>query len=126
MSNAFSSTWTWDRMQSDVFPSVARLIAGLVLSIVIGIVVGLLVGSFRWLRQLMEPTMEFFRAIPPTVLIPVFMLLIGIGDDMKIVVIVLGAVWPILLNSIEGVRSIDRVLSDTSRTCRYVGYVVTG
>ena len=122
MSNAFSTTWTWDRMQSDVFPSVARLVAGLVLSIVIGIVVGLLVGSFRWLRQLMEPTMEFFRAIPPTVLIPVFMLLIGIGDDMKIAVIVLGAVWPILLNTIEGVRSMDEVLSDTSHTYRIDGF----
>src|SRR5699024_6354915 len=69
---AFANPWTWPRLMSDVFPSVLRLIVGIILSIVIGIVVGLLVGSFRWLRQLMEPTMEFFRAIPPTVLIPVF------------------------------------------------------
>src|SRR5699024_7664385 len=102
MGNAFANTWTWPRLMSDVFPSVLRLIVGIILSIVIGIVVGLLVGSFRWLRQLMEPTMEFFRAIPPTVLIPVFMLLIGIGDDMKIAVIILGAVWPILLNTSKG------------------------
>src|SRR5699024_8056126 len=121
MMNAFSTTWTWDRMTSDVFPSVTRLMAGIFLSILIGIVVGLLIGSFRWLRQLMEPTMEFFRAIPPTVLIPVFMLLIGIGDDMKIAVIILGAVWPILLNTIEGVRSMDEVLSDTSQTYRISG-----
>ena len=122
MGNAFANTWTWPRLMSDVFPSVLRLIAGVLLSIVIGIVVGLLVGSFRWLRQLMEPTMEFFRAIPPTVLIPVFMLLIGIGDDMKIAVIILGAVWPILLNTIEGVRSMDEVLSDTSHTYRIDGF----
>src|SRR5699024_7905271 len=122
MGNAFANTWTWPRLMSDVFPSVLRLIVGIILSIVIGIVVGLLVGSFRWLRQLMEPTMEFFRAIPPTVLIPVFMLLIGIGDDMKIAVIILGAVWPILLNTIEGVRSMDEVLSDTSHTYRIDGF----
>lgn len=122
MGNAFSNTWTWDRIKSDVVPSVSNLIAGIVLSIVFGIVVGLLVGSFRWLRQLTEPVMEFFRAIPPPVLIPVFMLLIGIGDDMKIAVIVLGAVWPILLNTIEGVRSMDEVLSDTSHTYRIAGF----
>src|SRR5699024_3576961 len=118
MTSAFSTTWTWGRMVVDVVPSVTNLLAGLLLSIVIGIVVGLLVGSFRWLRQLTEPVMEFFRAVPPVVLIPVFILLIGIGDDMKISVIVLGAVWPILLNTIEGVRSMDEVLSDTSHTSR--------
>lgn len=121
MTNAFATTWTWNRITTDVVPSVTNLLLGIVISIVIGIVVGLLVGSFRWLRQLMEPVMEFFRAVPPVVLIPVFMLLIGIGDDMKIAVIVLGAVWPILLNTIEGVRSMDEVLSDTSQTYRVTG-----
>lgn len=121
MASAFSNTWTWSRMTSDVFPSVTRLVIGVILSIVIGVIGGLLIGSFRWLRQMTEPTMEFFRAIPPTVLIPVFMLLIGIGDDMKIAVIVLGAVWPILLNTVEGVRSMDEVLSDTSHTYRISG-----
>ncbi|GAA1144951.1 ABC transporter permease [Nesterenkonia lutea] len=112
----FIETWTSERFISDVFPSLGRLMIGIVLSIVIGIVAGLFIGSFRWLRALLEPTLEFFRAIPPPVLIPVIMLLIGIGDEMKVSVIVLGAVWPILLNTIEGVRSMDEVLADTSRT----------
>src|SRR5699024_5010584 len=112
MTNAFANTWTWNRITTDVFPSISNLVLGILVSIVLGIVVGLLIGSFRWLRQLAEPVMEFFRAVPPVVLIPVFMLLIGIGDDMKIAVIVLGAVWPILLNTVEGVRSMDQVLSD--------------
>src|SRR5699024_11176811 len=122
MGNAFANTWTWPRLMSDVFPSVLRLIVGIILSIVIVIVVGLLLGSCRWLRQLMEPTMEFFRAIPPTVLIQVYMLLIGIGDDMKIAVLTWCTLWPILLNSIEGVRSMDEVLSDTSHTYRIDGF----
>ncbi|GAA1153841.1 ABC transporter permease [Nesterenkonia sandarakina] len=112
----FINTWTVDRFVGDVFPSLGRLIVGITLSILIGIIGGLLIGSFRWLRALLEPTLEFFRAIPPTVLIPVLMLLVGIGDEMKVSVIVLGAVWPILLNTIEGVRSMDEVLADTSRT----------
>lgn len=112
----FVETWTSERFVSDVFPSLGRLTTGIALSILIGIVGGLLIGSFRWLRALLEPTLEFFRAIPPPVLIPVIMLRIGIGDEMKVSVIVLGAVWPILLNTIEGVRSMDEVLADTSRT----------
>lgn len=116
LAETFANTWTLDRFTSDVFPSLGRLLIGIVLSIVLGITAGLLIGSFRWLRALFEPTMEFFRAMPPPVLIPVIMLLVGVGDDMKISVIVLGAIWPILLNTIEGVRSMDEVLADTSRT----------
>ena len=116
LAETFVDTWTWERMTQDVFPSLTRLLFGIAGSILIGIVAGLLIGSIRWLRALLEPTLEFFRAIPPTVLIPVLMLLIGIGDDMKVAVIIFGAVWPILLNTIEGVRAMDEVLSDTTRT----------
>ena len=52
---------------------------------------------------------EFFRALPPPVLIPVLMLLVGVNDGMKIAVIISGAIWPVLLNTIEGVRAIDPV-----------------
>lgn len=121
LAETFVDTWTWERVTADALPSVGRLLAGVGISVVIGIVVGLLIGSFRWLRALLEPTLEFFRAIPPIVLIPVLMLLIGVGNDMKIAVIVLGAVWPILLNTIEGVRAMDEVLSATTRT-----YGITG
>ncbi|HEY4615487.1 MAG TPA: ABC transporter permease [Citricoccus sp.] len=116
LAETFVETWTWDRMTTDVFPSLSRLFVGIAGSILIGIIGGLLIGSIRWLRALLEPTLEFFRAIPPTVLIPVLMLLIGIGDDMKVAVIISGAVWPILLNTIEGVRAMDEVLSDTTHT----------
>ncbi len=118
----FFETWNQDRLTTDVFPSLIRLAWGIFGSVAIGIIAGLLIGSVRWLRALTEPTLEFFRAIPPTVLIPVLMLLIGIGDDMKIAVIISGAVWPILLNTIEGVRSMDEVLSDTTHTYGIKGF----
>ena len=58
--------------------------------------------------------LEFFRAIPPPVLVPVLMLLVGINDAMKIAVIISGCIWPVLLNTIEGVRAIDPVLTETA------------
>jgi ABC-type nitrate/sulfonate/bicarbonate transport system permease component len=116
IAQAFVDTWIGPAFVTDVLPSLGRLALGIILSIVIGIVAGTLIGLVRWLRELLEPLLEFFRAIPPPVLIPVAMLLLGITDTMKVVVIVAGAVWPVLLNTIEGVRSTDSVMTDTARS----------
>src|SRR5690606_31097663 len=56
--------------------------------------------------------------IPPPVMVPILMLFLGIGSSMKVVVIATGAVWPILLNTVEGVRAVDEVLRDTSTIYR--------
>ena len=98
----------------DVVPSVYRLFVGLALAIVIGVALGVVVGSVRWLRQLVEPAFEFFRAVPPPMLVPLLAITLGIGDTAKIVVIVAGTVWPILLNTVEGIRSIDEVQRETA------------
>ncbi|WJK38638.1 ABC transporter permease [Solwaraspora sp. WMMA2056] len=112
--DAFVATWVGPAFVSDVLPSLYRLALGIVASIVLGIAAGTLIGLFRWLRELLEPLLEFFRAIPPPVLIPVVMLLLGITDTMRVVVIVSGALWPILLNTIDGVRATDSVMSETA------------
>jgi ABC-type nitrate/sulfonate/bicarbonate transport system permease component len=54
--------------------------------------------------------------VPPPVLLPIAVALLGPTDVMKIVVIVIGSVWPILLNTIEGVRSTDSVMTETARS----------
>lgn len=119
--STFVQTWLGERMLSDVLPSIGRLLAGVLAAILLGVLAGLLIGSIRWLRELTEPVLEFFRAIPPPVLVPVLMLLLGLSDSMKVTVIVSGCVWPVLLNTIEGVRAIDPVLADSART-----YGITG
>ena len=78
------------------------------LALVVGVGLGVLIGTSRWLRSLLEPLLEFLRAIPPPVLVPIFMLFAGIGNMMKVLVIVSGCVWPILLNTVEGVRGARR------------------
>jgi ABC-type nitrate/sulfonate/bicarbonate transport system permease component len=113
---AFGDTWDWARFKADVFPSLARLAAGYALALVVGIGLGVVIGSNRGVRAFLEPVLEFLRAIPPPVLVPIFILLSGIGDRTKILVILSGCVWPILLNTVEGVRGRDEVLADTCRT----------
>lgn len=115
----FGKTWIEsDRITHDVLPSLSRLFIAYGLALLIGIALGVAIGLSRTLRGITEPILEFFRSVPPPVLIPVLMLFLGIGAPMKVWVIVFGTVWPILLNTIEGVRAIDEVLRDTARIYR--------
>jgi ABC-type nitrate/sulfonate/bicarbonate transport system permease component len=112
---AFADVWLGPRLVDDVLPSLARLLAGLALAAVAGVALGVVVGSSPRLRAALEPVLEFLRAIPPPVLVPIFILVAGIGTTMKVLVISSGCLWPILLNTVEGVRARDEVLEDTCR-----------
>jgi ABC-type nitrate/sulfonate/bicarbonate transport system permease component len=118
---ALRDEWFGPRLLADVVPSVLRLLAGYAVAVVIAVTLGVVIGTSRTVRATLEPVLEFFRAIPPPVLVPIFLLLFGIGDGMKIIVIAFGCMWPILLNTVEGVRAVDSVLSDTARTYRITG-----
>ena len=113
---AFVDTWVGPAFFTDVLPSLGRLAIAIVLAVAIGIAAGTVIGLVRWLRELLEPTLDFFRAIPPPVLIPVFILLMGISDAMKVAVIVAGAIWPVLLNTIDGVKATDSVMTETAHS----------
>ncbi|MEU6604261.1 ABC transporter permease subunit [Streptomyces shenzhenensis] len=117
----FPDVWTGERLRADVLPSVLRLLAGYGTAAVAGVALGTLIGSRRRVRAVCEPVLEFLRAVPPPVLVPVIMLFAGIGDTMKIVVIASGCVWPVLLNTVEGVRAVDPVMLETARC-----YGITG
>lgn len=114
----FIPTWFEGRITGHVIPSLGRLLAGYAVALVGGIALGVAIGMSRGLRAFSEPVLEFFRAIPPPVLVPILMLFLGIGTPMKIVVIAAGAIWPILLNTVEGVRAVDEVLRDTATVYR--------
>ena len=123
LAQTFVDTWVGERFWNDVAPSLVRLAVGLFFAIGLGIGLGLLIGSFRWLRSMTEPVLEFLRAIPPPVLVPILMILVGINDQMKVLVIISGSIWPVLLNTVEGVRSVDDVLLDTGRVYRITGWL---
>ncbi|OUD03975.1 ABC transporter permease [Streptomyces swartbergensis] len=118
---AFPDVWTAERLRGDVLPSVLRLAGGYALAAVVGVALGTVIGSYRRVRAVCEPVLEFLRAVPPPVLVPVIMLFAGIGDTMKVTVIAVGCVWPVLLNTVEGVRAVDPVMAETARS-----YGITG
>ena len=114
----FKDTWLFDRIGSDAVPSLLRMGAGYGIAVVVAVSAGMLLGLFPRARRAAAPIVEFLRAIPPPALLPFAILVIGVGASMKIFIIAFVCVWPILLNTIDGVRSVDPVLVDTGRTLR--------
>lgn len=112
----FVDTWLGDRFWRDVLPSLGRLALGVVGAVASGVILGILIGSFRTLRRLLEPLLEFFRAIPPPVMLPLLMIIMGVNWRMQVFVIVFGSLWPVLLNTVEGVRATDEVQRETARS----------
>jgi ABC-type nitrate/sulfonate/bicarbonate transport system permease component len=94
------------------------LVIGLALSTLVGFALGLLIGTSRRLQQWSEMLLEYCRAIPQPVLIPVFVLLLGYSDLMKVLVIGLACVWPVLLNTSSGVAQIRPLTFDVARSLR--------
>jgi ABC-type nitrate/sulfonate/bicarbonate transport system permease component len=89
---------------------------GLGLAIVVGAAVGVVVGSSRVLFDASFVVIEFLRPIPAVALIPLAILFFGFDAPMRRAVIAFGAVWPILINTIYGVRGGDRFLHDVATT----------
>jgi ABC-type nitrate/sulfonate/bicarbonate transport system permease component len=98
--------------------TVGLLAVGYLLACAAGILLGLAMGYHRPTYALLEPTLELLRPIPKPALLPPLILLLGLGAPMKIAIIFLGAVFPVLINTIQGVRTVDPVMVDVARTFR--------
>lgn len=101
-----------------ILPSLINLLTGLGIGLIAGIVGGTLIGSSRRLDRATRPFLEVTRAIPPIALIPVAISVFGIGSSGKIWLIAFAAVWPILLNTVEGIRAVEPALLDMTRSYR--------
>jgi ABC-type nitrate/sulfonate/bicarbonate transport system permease component len=99
-----------------ILVSMKRAAAGYVLAAVFFIPLGILMGLSQSVYRLFEVVVEMLRPVPPPVIIPVAILFFGLEDEMKIVVIFFSCAWPILLNTLDGARNVDRVLLNTART----------
>lgn len=113
-----SRLWLTDAAVENLLPSLGRMLLGLVISAVLGIAGGLAVGRSAHARDFLDPLTQFFRAIPPPTLVAVFIVIFRIGTQMEVATIVFGTVWPILLNTTDGARSVDPLHLDTAAAFR--------
>ncbi len=111
----WSLAWSGE-IPLQILTSMKRAAAGYLLAALVFIPLGVLMGLFDRLYRSLEVVVEMLRPIPPPVVIPVALLFFGLEDEMKIFVIFFSCAWPILLNTLDGVKNIDRVLVHTART----------
>jgi ABC-type nitrate/sulfonate/bicarbonate transport system permease component len=98
-----------------IFTTLMRFLTGYLIAAVIAVSLGIVLGYFPFGHGLLEPLIELLRPMPSVAIIPVAVLLLGIGDGMIVAVTVYASMWPILINTIDGVKHIDPVLVQTGR-----------
>jgi len=110
--------WTSGNLIPAFVVTIVTFLEALVMGTTIGAIVGLAIGLARPAARALTPLLEFLRAVPPPVTVPIAALLIGYGEAMKLTVVVASAVWPILLNTTSAAARVDPLLLDVARTFR--------
>jgi ABC-type nitrate/sulfonate/bicarbonate transport system permease component len=111
----FRDTWLFSQFSTDFLPSIRRLVIGYVIAVVVGVAIGIAIGQSRILRMMTDPTFTFLRSTPPPALLPFFFIALGLSDTMRISLIAFVSVWPVLLNTTDGVRSLDETMLATGQ-----------
>ncbi|MFI1647253.1 ABC transporter permease subunit [Streptomyces avidinii] len=96
--------------------SLARSFGGFGIAVAIAVPLGLLIGWYRPVAALLGPLLEVFRNTAALALLPVFVLLLGIGETSKVSIVVYACVWPVLLNTISAVGNADPTLVRLARS----------
>lgn len=110
--------WTGPGLTAHLLPSLGKFLAGFLIASLTGVTIGLLIGMSATLSALVEPIVQFLRSLPPPVLLPIGILVFGVGATMNVAIIAFGAVWPTLLNTIDGTRSVDSQVREMAKSYR--------
>ena len=100
----------------DIGISMWRLVIGLAVAVVIGIPAGLLLGLSATAERATAPIVQFVRMISPLSWAPIAVAVFGIGNEPVIFLIAVAAVWPVLINTVAGVRAVDSGYLDVARS----------
>lgn len=112
----FFEIWFFDGIVTDLLPSLGRIFMGFGFALLVGVLGGVGLGLLRRTEEAFRPLLEFLRSTPGVALLPVATLFLGIGQEMKVFMIALACMWPILLNTIDGVRSVEPVLLQAAKS----------
>jgi len=96
--------------------SMIRALAGFSLAVLVALPLGLVIGWFRVVAQLLNPVLTLFWNTAVLALLPVFVLILGIGEESKIAIVLYACLWPILINTVSGVRAVDTLLIKSARS----------
>ncbi len=104
----------WDMIVSgalwkDLGVTLLRVLGGTLLAVIPGLILGVCMGLSRWVRAAINPMVAAVYPIPKTAILPLIMLVFGIGELEKMVVVAIGAFFPVLINTVAGIQNIERV-----------------
>jgi ABC-type nitrate/sulfonate/bicarbonate transport system permease component len=111
-------------LTQDIVPSVVRTLTGFGISAAAGIVIGMVTGYYRAVREYTSAVFDFFRSLPTPLLVPIAMVLFGLGGTMVVAVIVTAAIWPVLINTANAAASLEPTLLDTARILGLRGFTL--
>lgn len=101
-----------------LFASLQNMALGLGFATVLGVAFGLVIGESKPIRDTTAPFLNFVRAIPPAAIVPIVIVAMGTGPAPKVFIIAFACIWPILLNTVDGVRGMNPQLMETARAFR--------
>lgn len=104
------------QLSEHVSSSLSRALAGFAVAVVIAVPLGIAIAWYRPVAEFLNPILELFRNTAALALLPVFVLILGIGETSKVALVIYAAAFPILLNTISGVRTVDPLLIKSARS----------
>ncbi|CAM4270554.1 Putative aliphatic sulfonates transport permease protein SsuC [Bordetella tumbae] len=113
---AIAQLFADDQLFKHIWASLQRSLWGLLLAVASGVLLGLLMGRLPRLERVLDPILQLFRQTSALALFPVFILFFGIGEVSKVAIIFWASFWPVLLNTIGGVRQVDPLLINSARS----------
>jgi len=105
-------------LATDIGASLRRLVIGFVLGAVPGVLIGMVMGLNRWVRAVLDPLVAALYPIPKIALLPLLMLVFGLGDGSKVVVVAMSVLFLTIINTTVGVVQLDRIYFDVARNYR--------
>jgi sulfonate transport system permease protein len=120
--DTFADLWQHQQLLHQVTTSLRRALSGAAIGVSIGLVLGAIAGLWRIGEELLDSSLQMLRTIPFLALVPLFIVWLGIGETPKIVLIAMATVFPMYLNTYNGVRSVDRKVLEGMRSFGVTGW----
>ena len=116
VANAFVELVAQNQIQHHFYVSAVEFLLGLGLAIAVGLPLGLITGRWRVIDDMIDPFVTALNATPRLIFLPLFIIWFGIGMWSKVMIVFIGALFPLLINTYEGVKNVDRVLVNVVRS----------
>lgn len=122
MGTAFVETWTGSGFTSHVIPSLANLARGYIAGLLLGVLVGVALGRLVRVRRAVNPVVSFFLTIPAVALLPIFLIVLGVGPQLQVGVIVVAVFFYVLVTTADAIRDIEPMLLETADSFQIGGW----